>query len=151
MAHFYAIQVLTFGEPFALIPFYRKQPKEYRLKIYNKTEEQYGRGNLTVEKNLLRIEVVFIDRSLRRMYGERRSVMDMLSIQSMETMCRAYKKVLEEDLINRAIKPCLNYCVARLLESLISSTPGREISETVISHKVLIHSNSFRCCPYKLR
>ena len=114
------------------------KPKEYRLKIYDKTEEQYEKGNPMVEKNLLRIEVVFIDRSLRRMYGERRSVMDMLSIQSMETMCRAYKSVLEEDLINRTIKPCLNYCVARLLESLTSSTPGREINETVMSHKELI-------------
>lgn len=114
------------------------KPKEYRLKIYNKTEEQYEKGNLTVEKNLLRIEVVFIDRSLRRMYGEKRSLMDLLSIQAMEQMCREYKKVLEVDLINRSIKPCLNYCVAQLLESLTSSSAGSEISNTVISCKELI-------------
>lgn len=114
------------------------KPKEYKLKIYDKTEEQHGRGNLMVEKNLLRIEVVFIDRSLRRMYGEKRSLIDMLSIQSIETMCREYKKVLEEDLINRSIKPCLNYCADRLLESLTNSEVGNEINETVISHKALI-------------
>lgn len=114
------------------------KPKEYRLKIYNKTEEQHEKGNLAVEKNLLRIEVVFIDRSLRRMYGEKRSLRNMLSIQSIETMCREYKKVLEEDLINGSIKPCLNYCVERLLESLTNSEVGNEINETVISHKALI-------------
>lgn len=114
------------------------KPKEYKLKIYDKTEEQREKGNLTVEKNLLRIEVVFIDRSLRRMYGEKRSLMDVLSIQAMETLCREYKRVLEVDLINRSIKPCLNYCVTQLLESLASSTPGSEVSDTVIKYKELI-------------
>lgn len=114
------------------------KPKEYRLKIYDKTEEQHEKGNLAVEKNLLRIEVVFIDRSLRRMYRENRTLMDVLSIHAIEIMCREYKKVLEVDLINRSIKPCLNYCVDRLLESLTSSTPGREVSDTVIRYKELI-------------
>lgn len=120
------------------IGFLFSKPKEYRLKIYDKTEEQHEKGNPIVEKNLLRIEVVFIDRALRRMYGEKRELMEILSMQSMVIMCRAYKKVLEEDLVNGAIKPCLNNCVAQLIEALSSTTARREVSETILKHRELI-------------
>ncbi len=70
------------------------KPKEYRLKIYDKTEEQRRKGNATVRENLLRIEVVFINRSLRRMYGEKRTLKKILSVRAMDTMCREYKRVL---------------------------------------------------------
>lgn len=114
------------------------RPKEYRLKIYDKTEEQQQKGNTVVPGNLLRIEVVFINRSLRRMYGKKRTLIDLLSVQAMDTMCREYKRVLEEEIINQSIKPCLNYCVEQLVESLMNSDAGKEISETVIRYRDLI-------------
>lgn len=69
--------------------------KKYKWKIYDKTREQHQKNNPLVEKNLLRIEVVFIGRSLRRMFGEKRGLLDILSISAIETMCREYKRVLE--------------------------------------------------------
>mgnify|MGYP007075840477 CR=1 FL=1 len=111
--------------------------KEYRVKVYDKTEEQRQKGNLLVEENLLRVEIVFIDRALRRMFGDKRNVLDMLSFQSIETMCREYKRVLEKDIINGGIKPCLNYCVEQLVESLKAETRN-EISATVTRYKELI-------------
>lgn len=111
------------------------KPKEYRLKIYDKTYEQHQKGNPLAEKNLLRIEIVFIGRSLRRMFGNRRGLSDVLSVQGIETMCREYKRVFEQDIVNKTIKPCLNYCVKELLKSLQSAETGREISETITKHK----------------
>lgn len=114
------------------------KPKKYRLKIYDKTAEQYEKGNLLVEKKLLRIEVVFLDRLLRRMYGKKRTVIDVLSAHSIEVMCREYKRVFEEDIINLNIKPFLNYCVKRLFESLVTAENGNEISETIARCRELI-------------
>lgn len=114
------------------------KPKEYKLKIYDKTEEQRQKGNLSVEKNLLRIEVVFIDRLLSRMYGKDRLLIDMLSVQSIEIACHEYKRVLEDDLIKHSIKPCLDSCVEHLLESLTNAEKGYEISEAVINNRDMI-------------
>lgn len=114
------------------------KPREYRLKIYDKTEEQHQKGNPLVEENLLRIEVVFIDRSLRRMFGDKRNVLDMLSFKAIETMCREYKRVLEQEIIDGGIKPCLNYCAKQILKSLQSAETGHEISATLAKHRELI-------------
>lgn len=112
--------------------------REYRLKIYDKTTEQHKKGNPLVQKNLLRVEVVFIDRALRRMFGNRRGLLDMLSAEAIETMCRNYKQILEFDIINGGLKPCLDYCTSQLVESLVSAETGREISETIAKYKELI-------------
>ena len=114
------------------------KPKEYKLKIYDKTEEQHSKGTPLVEKNLLRIEVVFIDRSLRRMYGKKRGLMDVLSAQGIEVACQEYKKVLEKEIINQSVIPCLNYCVRQLLKSLQSAEAGHEISAAIAQCKELI-------------
>lgn len=114
------------------------RPKEYKIKVYDKTLEQHEKGNPLVESNLLRIEVVFIDRSLKRMYGDKRTLSDILTKQSIELLCQEYKRVLEEDIIENNIKPCLDYCVQRVFESLTHSESGKEISETVARHKELI-------------
>ena len=87
------------------------KPKEYKIKVYNKSMEQHEKGNPLVENNLLRIEVVFIDRSLKRMYGDNRNLSNILTKQSLEILCQEYKRVLTEDIIEKNIKPCLDYCV----------------------------------------
>lgn len=114
------------------------RPKEYRVKVYDKTEDQRQKGNPLVPENLLRIEIVFIDRALRRMFGDKRSLLDMLSLEAIEIMCREYKRVLEFDIINGSVKPCLDYCVSQLVESLVSAETGHEISATVARYKELI-------------
>lgn len=114
------------------------KPKEYRIKVYDKTNEQREKGNLLVENGLLRIEVVFIDKYLKRMYGEKRRLEDVLSKQSIIKLCEAYKDVLINDLIGLYIVPYLNECRKTLFESLTYSTSGHEISDTVTRHRELI-------------
>lgn len=111
------------------------KPKEYRLKIYDKTEEQHQKGHPLVEKNLLRIEVVFIDRSLRRMFKTRRSLLDVLSAPAIEMMYREYKRILEEEIIDGRIKPCLTACMEELVSGMESAATKNGISETIAKHK----------------
>lgn len=114
------------------------KPKEYRLKIYDKTDEQHSKGNPLVERNLLRIEIVFIDRKLKRMFGDRRTLRDILRKQAIITMCDEYKRVLAADILEKHVKPFLNDCREQLVESLSMSDSGKEIYDTVVQHKDLI-------------
>lgn len=114
------------------------KPKCYKLKCYDKSIEQHEKGNPLVENNLLRIEIVFIDRSLKRMYGEKRTLADVLTKHSMKILFQEYKRVLTEDIIGKYIVPCLDYCVQTVFESLTYSESGKEIAETVARHKELI-------------
>lgn len=114
------------------------KPKEYRLKCYDKENEQHEKGNPFVERNLLRIEVVFVDRTLKRIYGEKRTLQDILTKQAIVAMCDEYKRVLTKDILGTYVKPYLNDCRDKLVESLTSSKEGYEISETVMRHRELI-------------
>lgn len=114
------------------------KPKEYRLKIYDKSDEQREKGNPLIENNLLRIECVFVDRSLKRMYGDKRTLGDILSRQAIEILCKEYKRALTEDVIGAYVKPYLNDCRNKLLESLQLSDSGHEINDTVMRYRELI-------------
>lgn len=114
------------------------KPKEYRLKIYDKTCEQHEKGNPLVEKNLLRIECVLIDRRLNRAFGEdKRKLKDILSKQAIEVMCEEYKKIFTEDIIP-CVSTYLTNCKKQLYESLTYSTTGKEISETIMRCREVI-------------
>lgn len=113
------------------------KPKEYKVKCYNKTLEQWENKNTTVEPNLVRIEIVFLDRYLKRLYGDNRPLSKILTQKSLIILCREYKRVFEE-ILEIHIKPCLNYCTQRVFESLTYSDNGSEISETIARHKELI-------------
>lgn len=114
------------------------KPKEYRLKIYDKTCEEHEKGNPLVKNNLLRIECVLIDRRLNRAFGEdKRKLKDILSKQAIEIMCKEYKKIFTEDIIP-CVKEYLNNAKDTLFESLTSSDTGKEISDTICRHRELI-------------
>ena len=110
---------------------YYVKSKEYCLKIYDKSQEQREKGNLSVEDNLLRIEMVFIGRSLKRMFQDKRTLSDILTKKSIVILCKEYKRIFERDLIEKYLKPYLNWCVKILCDSLEESDKGREISETI--------------------
>ena len=114
------------------------KPKEYRLKIYDKTAEQNERNNILVEKNLLRIECVFIDKSLKKMFLDKRTIEDILTKRAISTLCSQYHYVLTEDIIKQYIVPYLNVCKETLFESLLQSDSGKEISDTIVKHRELI-------------
>lgn len=114
------------------------KPKEYRLKIYDKSAEMHEHGNPLVENNLLRMEIVMIDRSLKSMFGDKRTLADILTKQALVTLCEKYKDILVEDIIQTHIVPYLNECRKQLVESLTHSTSGHEISDTISRHRELI-------------
>lgn len=53
------------------------KPHEWVLKVYDKTFQQRQAGNLKVESNLIRVELVFLDRMLDRMYSTKKSLEDI--------------------------------------------------------------------------
>ena len=55
------------------------KPHEWVLKVYDKTFQQRQAGNLKVESNLIRVELVFLDRMLDRMYSTKKSLEDILT------------------------------------------------------------------------
>lgn len=114
------------------------KPKEYRLKIYDKSDEQRKKGNPLVKNNLLRIECVFVDRSLNRMYGKKRTLDNILSAEALDILYKEYRRVLTEDIINTYVRSYLNSCRDTLLESLYTCNSGHEISDTVMKYRDLI-------------
>lgn len=114
------------------------KPKEYRLKIYDKSCEQHEKRNPLVEKNLLRIECILIDRRIIRAFGDdKRMLKDILTKQAIGVMCEEYKKIFTEDIIP-CVKEYLNNARDVLYESLSSSHSGKEISDTICRHRELI-------------
>lgn len=114
--------------------YYTKR-KEYSLKIYDKTNDQREKGNLAVEDNLLRVEIIFLDKSLKRMYGDKRTLNDILTQKAIVTLCKEYKRVFQQELVEKYIKPYLNWCVQEIYDSLCCFENGNAISEAIAKNK----------------
>lgn len=113
------------------------KPHEWVLKVYDKTFQQRQAGNLKVESNLIRVELVFLDRMLGRMYGDRKSLEDILTRKSIKTLIDQYQVTFDE-ICQKNIKPMLNACVQDVFETLTQSDSGNEVSHTLIKCKELI-------------
>lgn len=113
------------------------KPHEWVLKVYDKTFQQRQAGNLKVESNLIRVELVFLDRMLGRMYGDRKSLEDILTRKSIKTLIGQYQVSFDE-ICQKNIKPMLDACVQDVFETLTQSDSGNEISHTLIKCKELI-------------
>ena len=107
------------------------------LKVYDKTFQQRQDGNLKVESNLIRVELVFLDRMLNRMYGDKKSLEDILTRKSIKTLIDQYQVTFDE-ICQKNIKPMLNACVQDVFEALTQSDSGNEINHTLIKCKELI-------------
>ena len=110
---------------------------EWVLKVYDKTFQQRQDGNLKVESNLIRVELVFLDRMLDRMYSSKKSLEDILERKAIKTLIDQYQETFDE-ICKKNITPMLNACVQEVFESLTCSTPRKEVSETLIKCKELI-------------
>jgi len=113
------------------------KPHEWVLKVYDKTFQQRQAGNLKVESNLIRVELVFLDRMLDRMYSSKKSLEDILTRKAIKTLIDQYQETFDE-ICKKNITPMLNACVQEIFESLTYSTPRKEVSETLIKCKELI-------------
>lgn len=107
------------------------------LKVYNKTLQQRQAGNLKVESNLVRVELVFLERMLDRMFADKKSLGDILTRKSIRTLINQYQATFNE-IYEKNIKPTRDACVQEIFESLTCSTPRKEVSETLIRCKELI-------------
>lgn len=113
------------------------KPHEWVLKVYDKTFQQRQAGNLKVESNMVRVELVFLDRMLDRMYSNKKSLEDILTRKAIKTLIDQYQVTFDE-ICKKSITPMLNACVQDVFESLTQSDSGNEISNTLIKHKELI-------------
>lgn len=110
----------------------------YTLKLYDKFDD-FERQEIPLEKGIFRLEIAFIDKTLNALFGEYgRTIENVLSEESLDILCREYKRVLEEEIIKQHVKPYLNDCVTTLYESLTWSDSGKEISDTVMRYKEII-------------
>lgn len=113
------------------------KPHEWVLKVYDKTFQQRQAGNLKVESNLIRVELVYLDRILNHMYGDKKSLEDILTRKSIKTLIGQYQVTFDE-ICQKNIKPMLDACAQDVFETLTQSDSGNEISHTLIKCKELI-------------
>lgn len=114
-----------------------KIPHEWILKVYDKSFEQRKAGNLIVEPDLIRVELTFLDRMLKRMYSNKRSLEDILTTKSIKLLIDQYQKTFD-DICEYQIKGLLRTCTNEVYESLTYSTSGKEIQDTVARCKEFI-------------
>ncbi len=119
-----------------------KKPHYYILKAYDKTEQQKmelkNQGNApdTVPDGLLRIEIIMVERTLEKLFGNKVSFSDVLTRNSLIEILREYKRIFCDDIVEIRIKRYLDSCVKALVESLSSDTES--VSVTVARERELI-------------
>lgn len=96
------------------------KPHEWVLKVYDKTFQQRQAGNLKVESNLIRVELVYLDRILNHMYGDKKSLEDILTRKSIKTLIVQYQVTFDE-ICQKNIKPMLDACAQDIFETLTQS------------------------------
>lgn len=93
-------------------------------KIYDKTQDiidKRRKFNLPVDdvpQGLLRVEIVLIDRTLTKLFGSKKTLSDVLAQKNLLEILREYKRIFCEELVDKMIKPYLNACTEKLVESL---------------------------------
>lgn len=110
---------------------------EWVLKVYDKSYQLRKDGDLSVESDLIRVELVFLDRMLDRMYSNKRSLEDILTRKAIKTLIDQYQVTFDE-ICENELKNVLNACTQEVFESLTYSTSGNEVSDTVTRCKEFI-------------
>lgn len=93
-------------------------------KFYNKSEQiikERLRNKQPIEdvpRDLLRIEIIMIDRTLKRLFGYKSRLSDVFTLKNLVEILREYKRIFERDLVEKSILPYLTDCKDKLLESL---------------------------------
>lgn len=106
----------------------------YKLKCYNKTLEQLRLGNF-VGENLLRIEVVMLNRTIVKLFGNDCTARKILKKQGLKQIIAEYKRIFREDVIDGHVKPCLSDVKDILFESLEETNSQ---TETIALYKQLV-------------
>lgn len=93
-------------------------------KYYDKTQEiiekkrKFNLPTDNVPLGLLRIEIVLLDRTLDKLFGNKKTLSDVLTQKNLIEILREYKRIFCDELVDMMIKPYLDACVEKLVESL---------------------------------
>ena len=112
------------------------QKHEYVLKVYDKTLHQLLNKNQNVENNLIRIELVFLERNINEIL-ENKSLEKVLSMTAIIVVIKHYQKTFDT-ICNRLLKDMLTCCKDELYYKLITSKSGNQIKDTVLNYKEYI-------------
>lgn len=107
----------------------------YLLKVYDKSYEQRKKWNKNVEDGLLRIEIVMQDRMIKKMFGDKKSLPDILKKDSLIKVMGEYKRIFVDETIEKKIRPCLDGIRETLLSTL---TETGSLQEALALHRGLI-------------
>ena len=99
----------------------------YYFKFYDKSQEiidKRRKFNLPIDdvpRGLLRMEIVFVERTLDKLFKSKKTLSDVLTQKNLIEIIREYKRVFCDELVDGMIIPYLNECVNKLVESLTST------------------------------
>lgn len=117
-----------------------KKPHYYILKAYDKTEQQkmdnkhQNRNSDTVPDGLLRVEIIMVERTLKKMFGDKMSFSDILTRDSLIEILREYKQIFCTD-IKKNVEKYRDSCKGLLVESLCDT---ESVDLTVARERELI-------------
>ena len=111
------------------------KPHEWVLKVYDKSYQQRKDGNIKVASNLLRIEFVFIDRTLKRLFGKDRGIYSIFSKKSVFKIIEEFQRAFSE-VIENNIKPALS---AAKFEIVADLDNGMKLQEVLLKEKEIIY------------
>ncbi len=99
----------------------------YYFKFYDKSQEiidKRRKFNLPIDdvpRGLLRMEIVFVERTLDKLFKSKKTLSDVLTQKNLIEIIREYKRVFCDELVDGMIIPYLDECVNKLVESLAST------------------------------
>ncbi|MCH5257024.1 MAG: hypothetical protein J1D87_07000 [Lachnospiraceae bacterium] len=117
-----------------------KRPHYYVIKAYDKTQQLQSKllsehkPTSSVPSGLLRIELIFSDRTLYKLFGNRLNISNILSEDALKELMREYKRVFCDEMIPK-IETYLDNCVSVLVESLCDT---ENPIATIAEHRELI-------------
>jgi len=117
----------------AVLPLVKRK-NYYTIKLYNKSVEQADKGNMAVENDLLRFEIVFVDRTLKRLCGNDLSLDNFLSSEIIYKAIEEFKYVFVKRMV-KDFKICLDEIVEIIFQSLMATNSALV---TVATYRELI-------------
>ena len=84
---------------------------------------------------MLRIEIVLLGRTIDKLFGDKTSVYDILTEESLTEILYEYKRIYTNEIIKKHVKPYLTQCKLKLVKSLLRTN---NIVATVAIERELI-------------
>lgn len=119
---------------------FAKRPHYYFIKAYDKTNQlqnklqSENKPTDNIPSGLLRIELIFLDRTLYKLFGNKLNISNILSEDALKELIREYKRVFCDEVIPK-IETYVRSCILTLVESLCDT---EDPIATIAEHRELI-------------